>query len=133
LKYAVGAGQVSGESQGQLPIGYYPLPSSFVGQANKTADAIASSKATDGCPTDTPTPTPTPTPTETVSPVDPVDPTDPVIPNQVVRADSFKTWVEAPGVSRNVVLGSVFMALPMFMTGRALIWLAKRRKGGSAN
>ena len=133
LKYAVGAGQVSGESQGQLPIGYYPLPSSFVGQANKTADAIASSKAKDGCPTDTPTPTPTPTPTETVSPVDPVDPSDPVIPNQVVRADSFKTWVEAPGVSRNVVLGSVFMALPMFMTGRALIWLAKRRKGGSAN
>ena len=129
LDYAATAGQVSGESQGQLPIGYYPLSSALLAKTKAAADLITSSKVKELCAEDKPVEpvTPTPEPTETTTP--PVTPpVDPEVPSVPVRADSFKTWAESPDVARNFVFGSIFLALPVFLSGRALTWLARRRK-----
>ena len=90
---------------------------------------ITSSKVKELCAEDKPVEpvTPTPEPTETTTP--PVTPpVDPEVPSVPVRADSFKTWAESPDVARNFVFGSIFLALPVFLSGRALTWLARRRK-----
>jgi hypothetical protein len=131
LTYASSAGQVPGETQGQLPIGYFPLPSALIGKAEAAASLITSKQAKAGCPVDKPvepvTPTPEPTDPAPVDPVDPpVDP--PTEPTAPIRADSFKTWAESPEASRNFVLGSIFLALPVFLTGRALTFIARKRK-----
>jgi hypothetical protein len=129
LDYAATAGQVSGESQGQLPIGYYPLSSSLLAKTKAAADLITSSKVKELCAPEKPVDPiqPTPEPTETTTP--PVTPpVDPEVPSVPVRADSFKTWAESPDAARNFVFGSIFLALPVFLSGRALTWLARKRK-----
>ena len=63
IKYAVGAGQVPGTDDGQLPDGYAPLPASWVTDAKKAADTIAAGPIPTPTPTATPTPIPTPIPT----------------------------------------------------------------------
>lgn len=137
LTYAATAGQISGESQGQLPIGYFPLSNALLANTKAAAKAITSKDAKVGCPSDkpvTPPVEPTPEPTETTTPpvTPPVEPEVPSVP--VVRADSFKTWSESPDGGRNFVLGSIFFALPVFLSGRALAWFVRKRKSsGSTN
>jgi hypothetical protein len=129
LDYAATAGQVSGESQGQLPIGYYPLSNSLLTKTKAAASLIKSKQVKELCAEDKPVEpvTPTPEPTETTAP--PVTPpVEPEVPSVPVRADSFKTWAESPDAARNFVFGSIFLALPVFLSGRALTWLARRRK-----
>lgn len=129
LDYAATAGQVSGESQGQLPIGYYPLSNSLLTKTKAAADLITSSKVKELCAPEKPVEPvqPTPEPTETTTP--PVTPpVEPEVPSVPVRADSFKTWAESPDAARNFVFGSIFFALPVFLSGRALTWVARRRR-----
>jgi hypothetical protein len=138
LKYAAGPGQISGEAQGELPRGFLKLPDTLVAKTNKVANDLLASNVKTGCPTDdsgvTPTPRPTPTPTETSTPVDP--PVEPEVVSTPVISDSFKTWAESPAAGRNFVLGSLFFALPVLLTGRALIWFSNskrnRKDGGTA-
>jgi hypothetical protein len=56
--YAVGAGQVSGTDDGQLPPGYAPIPAAWRAQATAAAAAIKAG----ALPTPSPSPTPTATP-----------------------------------------------------------------------
>ena len=61
IKYAVGAGQIPGTDDGELPVGYAPLPASWVAAARQAADTIAAG----------PTPTPAAAPaTSTVGAVE---------------------------------------------------------------
>ena len=128
LKYAAGPGQVSGEAQGELPRGFLRLPDALLSKVNKVAASLLASDVKTGCPVDEAevTPTPSPTPTETLTPVDP--PVDPGVISTPVISDSFKTWAESPAAGRNFVLGSIFFALPVLLTGRALIWFARSKK-----
>ena len=133
LSYAATSGQISGESQGSLPRGYAPLPESLLSKTKSVAAGLNSGDVKKGCPGDagnvTPTPSPTPTPSETSTPVDP--PIDPTLPPTPVISDSFKTWSESPDTGRNFVLGSIFFALPVLLTGRALVWYSKSKKARS--
>jgi hypothetical protein len=97
--------------------------------AKAAASLIKSKQVKELCAEDKPVEpvTPTPEPTETTAP--PVTPpVEPEVPSVPVRADSFKTWAESPDAARNFVFGSIFFALPVFLSGRALAWLAHRRK-----
>lgn len=128
LGYAASAGQVSGETQGQLPIGYFPLSNKLLSKTKAVADLIASKQAKAVCAEDKPVDPVTPTPTPTEPTTDPVTPpVDPGTPSIPVRADSFKTWAESPDTGRNVVFGSIFLALPVFLAGRAIGWFARKR------
>ena len=130
LNYAATAGQVSGESQGQLPIGYFPLSSSLLSKTKAAADLLKSKQVKELCSAEDPVDPIKPTPEPTDSPSDPVTPptVDPIEPSIPVHFDSFTTWEESPEAARNFVFASIFFALPVFLSGRALTWFARKRK-----
>jgi hypothetical protein len=139
LKYATGAGQITGEAQGMLPFGYVPLPANLTAKAKAAATSLTSSTVAKDCPSnevpeeEKPTPTPTPTPTETVDPgPGPIDPVDPVDPGTGPVADSFKTLAEGNSTASTVVLASIAFGFPGLVIGQLLLARSRKRRENQA-
>jgi hypothetical protein len=132
LNYATGPGQISGEAQGMLPIGYVPLQANLKAKAKAASISLTSSKVAKDCPTNVPeeeNPTPTPGPTDPVDPgPGPIDPIDPVDPGSGPRADAFKTMSEGSSLSSTVVLASLIFGFPGLVLGQLLLARSRKRK-----
>jgi hypothetical protein len=130
LEFATGAGQVSGESIGQLPEGYVPLSGALQARAS---DSIARLRAPDlqlDCPVIPPIDPGEPPVEPNVDPVDPgfpdLGPT-PTEPGQSARNTIvYRTKTELSGspLLTNLMLSSTFLGLPAFLIGS----LSNRRK-----
>jgi len=131
LKYATGAGQITGEAQGMLPFGYVPLPANLKAKAQAAAASLTSSTVAKDCPTgEVPEEEkPTPIPTEPVDPgPGPVDPVDPVDPGSGPVADSFKTLAEGNSTASTVVLASLAFGFPGLIIGQFLLARSRKRR-----
>jgi hypothetical protein len=137
LNYATGAGQINGESQGMLPLGYVPLSANLKAKAKAAATSLTSSTVAKNCPSnevpEEEKPTPTPTPTDPVDPgTGPVDPVGPIDPGSGPRADSFKTLAEGSSLSSSVVLASLIFAFPGLVLGQVLLARSRKRRENQA-
>lgn len=128
LEYAVGPGQVSGESQGLLPVGYIPLRADLTAQARSVAKMLTGSKIGDACVEPPVDPEPEPEPTD-----EPEPPVDPGPDGNIPKANYFKPSGETNLAGAMFIGLALIMAFPGLLLGRWLLVAARKPRNNEDN
>jgi len=128
LEYAVGAGQVSGESQGLLPVGYIPLRADLTAQTRSVAKLLTGSKIADACVEPPVEPEPEPEPTD-----EPEPPVDPGPDGNSPKANYFKPSGEANLAGAMFVGLALILAFPGLLLGRWFLVAARKSRKDDDN